>query len=145
MGMHGVLSELCVSWPTRWDDYVRVATWIHRLTPDESLPGNATPYRMFFGRDPRTQLDELAPILDNNGQGLERTVAAERQMTREVRKALAQRQENKNRQRELANGRISRQSPGAKSKVGDKVLVRESTSTLHRDGVHPKLAQEHFT
>ena len=29
--------------------------------------------------------------------------------------------------------------------MGDKVLVRESASTLRRDGVHPKLAHDHFT
>lgn len=29
--------------------------------------------------------------------------------------------------------------------MGDKVLVKESASTLYRDGVHPKLAHDHFT
>lgn len=80
---------------------------------------------MLFGRDPRTQLDDLAAKLDDEvaGVGLERTIEDKRQMAREVRKALAQRQAYKNRQREAANARIARTSPGAKAQVGDKVLV----------------------
>jgi len=145
--LQGTLSELCVSWPTRWDAYVPVATWIYRLTPDATLPGHATPYRMFFGREPRTPLDELVPTLDSQpfAPGLERSVAESAQMAREVRSALAKRHEGRNRARQVANEGNLRQSPGTKAKVGDKVLVKESASTLHRDGVHPKLAHEHFT
>ena len=29
--------------------------------------------------------------------------------------------------------------------MGDKVLVRESFSTLYHNGIHPKLAHDHFT
>lgn len=142
-----MLTQLCAAWPRRWDEYVPIATWIHRMEPDDSLTGGASPYRMLFGRDPRTQLDDLAPTLDDDavGAGLERTIEDKRQMAREVRTALTQRQASKNRQREAANARIARTSPGAKAEVGDKVLVKEADSTLHRDGLHPKLAHDHFT
>ncbi|CAB1113987.1 unnamed protein product [Ectocarpus sp. CCAP 1310/34] len=142
-----LLSELCQAWPQRWDEYVAIATWAHRMQPDESLPGNVSPYQMLFGRAPRTPLDQLSPSLDNSGSalGLESSVEETRRKHIEVTDALRKRQAEKNRHRDLQNARISRASPGAKSRVGDKVLVRESASTLHRDGVHPKLAHDHFT
>ena len=101
--LHEVLSELCTAWPNRWDEYVAVATWIHRMEPDESLPQHASPYRMLFGRDPRTPLDQLAPTLDRSGpaMGLERTVEERRRLTMEVRRILEQRQANRNRHRSL--------------------------------------------
>lgn len=140
-----LLSELCQAWPERWDEYVSIATWAHRMLPDESLPGNLSPYQMLFGRAPRTPLDQLAPSLDNSALGLEPTVEETRRKHLEVTKALQQRQAGKNRHRDRRNAQISRTSPGAKAIVGDKVLVRESASTLYRDGVHPKLAHDHFT
>ena len=39
-----VLNQLYHSWPRRWDDFVPVATSIHRVTPDEAPLGNASPY-----------------------------------------------------------------------------------------------------
>ncbi|CAB1106551.1 unnamed protein product [Ectocarpus sp. CCAP 1310/34] len=142
-----LLSELCQAWPRRWEEYVTVATWTHRMQQDESLPGNASPCQMLFGRSPRTPLDQLAPSLDNSGAalGLEPSVEETRHKHIQVTEALRKRQAEKNRQRNLQNARFSRTSPGAKAKEGDKVLVRESASTLHRDGTHPKLAHDHFT
>ena len=139
-----VLSLLCVSWPKRWDDYVPVAAWIHRVTPDPSLPGGASPYQILFGRPPRSHIDFLAQPLDDAafGQGLERTVEAQHHLTQEI---LAKRQEVLTRQRERHNARIARESPGAKAKVGDWVLVHETAVSLHRDSLHTKLAHDHFT
>eukprot|EP00752_Nemacystus_decipiens_P002232 g2117.t1 len=70
------LSLLCKAWPKRWDDYVPVATWIHRVTPDPALPGGVSPYQILFGRPPRSHIDLLAQPLDaaSFGQGLDRTV-----------------------------------------------------------------------
>ena len=117
------------------------------MQPYESLLGYASPYQMLFGRSPRTPLDQLTPTLDNANAvlGLEPTIEETRRKHVEVTKILRKRQEENNRHRERRNASIVRTSPGAKAQVGHKVLVRESASTLHRDGVHPKLAYDHFT
>ena len=96
--LHEVLAQLCISWPRRWDDFVPVATWIHRVTPDESLPGGASPYRILFGREPRSHIDAMTQALDGDsfGQGLERTVTDQQRMTQEI---LRQRHEARNRKR----------------------------------------------
>eukprot|EP00752_Nemacystus_decipiens_P018499 g16585.t1 len=90
---------------------------------------------------------DLSPSLDNSGSafGFESTVEETRRKHVEVAEVLRKRRDEKNRPRDLQNARISRTSPGAKARLGDKMLVRESASTLHRDGVHPKLAHDHFT
>ena len=49
------------------------------------------------------------------------------------------------RSREIHDERILHTFPGAKARVGDKVLVKESATTLYRDGVHPKVAPDQFT
>lgn len=123
-----------------------MATWIYRLGPDESLPGRASPYNVLFGRGSCTQLDELVPTLDDATLGgrLERTMADKRQMARRKREAPVQRQATKNRRREI-EATIARASPGAKAKIGDKVLVKEATRTPHNDGLHPKWARDHLT
>ena len=46
------LTQLCHSWPRGWDDFVPVATWVHRVTPDEALPGNTPPYRCLLYTSP---------------------------------------------------------------------------------------------
>jgi len=138
------LALLCKAWPKRWDDYVPVATWIHRVTPDPALPGGASPYQILFGRPPRSHVDFLAQPLDRVafGQGLERNVEEQHHLTQEI---LAKRQEVLTRQRERHNAKIARESPGAKTQVGDLVLVRETPVSIYRDSLHPKLAHEHFT
>ena len=72
---------LYVSWPNKVGRlYVSVATWIYRMEPDARLPNTASPYRMLFGREPRTRLDHLSPTLDNSGpmENLEGTVEDKR-------------------------------------------------------------------
>lgn len=94
---------------------------------------------MLFGRDVRTQQDEVATYLDEPGFGrvLERTVAEKRWICREIRTTLVPRQTNENRQREGINEGIARATLGAKAKFGDKILVQEAVSTLHSDVLHP--------
>ena len=121
-----------------------MATWIHRVSPDTELPGGASPYHNLFGRDARSHLDAVTPALDDNslGQGLERTVADQKRMTREI---LAYRHAACNRRRERRNARVVRESPGAQAAAGDRVLVKEPATTLNRDNHHPKLAHDHYT
>ena len=63
-------------------------------------------------------------------------------MTQEI---LAARQTILTKQRERHNAKIARESPGAKARVGDLVLVHETPVSLYRDSLHPKLAHDHFT
>ena len=67
--LHEALIQLCTSWPRRWDYYVPVATWIHRVTPDPSVPGGASPCRILLGRDPRSHIDVVSASLDDASYG----------------------------------------------------------------------------
>eukprot|EP00903_Cladosiphon_okamuranus_P016079 g14843.t1 len=138
------LSLLCTAWHRQWDKYIPVATWIHRVTPDPSLPGGVSPFQILFGLPPHSHIDLLAQPLDGTsfGHGLERTVEEQHHMTQEI---LAKRQEVLTKQRERHNARVARESPGAKAQVDDFVLVREAPVFLYRDSLHPKLAHDHFT
>eukprot|EP00752_Nemacystus_decipiens_P016638 g14878.t1 len=124
--LHEALSLLCRSWPRGWDDYVPVATWIHRVTPDPSLPGGASTYQILFGRAPRSRIDLLAQPLDGPsfGQGLATSVEEQHHMTQEI---LAKRPEVLTWQRERHHARIAREPPGAKAQMGDLVLVGSCT------------------
>ena len=74
--IHEILVELCKSWPRRWDEYVQSALWLHRTTPDPRLPDKATPFRLLFGRDCRTQMDATSPSPDDEGiDGLHNLIA----------------------------------------------------------------------
>ena len=74
--IHEPLVELCKSWPRRWDEYVQPALWLHRTTPDPRLPGKATPFRLLFVRDCRTQMDATLPSPDDEGMdGLHNLIA----------------------------------------------------------------------
>ena len=57
---------LCQTWPLRWDHYVLPACWIHRVTPDPSLPNHPTPFSLLFGRTPRTQFDAINRNVDGS-------------------------------------------------------------------------------
>ena len=127
--LHEALGELCKTWPRRWKEYVPPAMWTHRTTPDLSLPGKPTPYRLFFGRDVRTQLDATHPEIDGgdfNG-GMHSYVADKRQAykkVRDVRMALSKRHDDRQKSRESRVGEIIRTSVGTRIVVGDKVLVK---------------------
>ena len=140
------LTELWISWPKKWDDYMSVDTWIYRMEPDDSLPNKASRTACFSDANPAHPYTSfLLPWMtrDQWKPWKERwkTIADE------TPRILPQRQANINRSQELHNERILilLTSPGAKPRVGDKVLVRESSSTLYHDGVHPKLPPGHFT
>ncbi|CAM9973671.1 unnamed protein product [Choristocarpus tenellus] len=128
-----LLSELCVKWPDRWDEYVSPACWAQRTTPDLSDPLNPTSFRVLFGRDPRTQLDAVIPKLDGDVDvgGLDSFIEQRRQNFREVREVLERRMFAGQRQREKANALVARSSPGLGSKPGDLVLVKEADSSIY--------------
>ena len=88
--MQDVLSEICKTWPTRWDKYVGPACWIKRTMPDSSLPSAMTPFQLLFGRSPRTTLDVLVPQMDDTETtgGLTNFVENRRHNMREVAEAL---------------------------------------------------------
>lgn len=141
------LSILCQAWPLRWDQYVLPECWMHRIRPDPSLPGNATPFKLLFNREPRTPLDTITRNVDGvefRG-GFDGYVADKHQSFLEVQEALKKRQEERTKQREAANAAIQRASPGSRVKVGDWVMVKESDSSLNSQGVHPKLLHDHYT
>ena len=147
--LHETLVELCKSWPRRWDEYVQPALWLHRTTPDPQLPGKATPLRLLFGRDCRTQIDATSPSPDNEGMvGLHNLAADQSEslrLIRALRKDLQNRHEQRHRRRERENARIIRTSTGTRTKPGDLVLVKESGSALYNDCVHPKLTHDRWT
>ena len=90
----GTLSILCQSWPLRWDEYVLPACWMHRIRPDPSLPGNVTPFKLLFNREPRTPLDTITRNVDGvefRG-GFDGYVADKYQSFIEVQEALRKRQ-----------------------------------------------------
>ena len=60
----GSISELCKSWPRRWDKYVLPTCYIQSVFPDPRLSSNPTPCRLLLGRDARTQLDSITPVID---------------------------------------------------------------------------------
>ena len=147
--LHETLVELCKSWPRRWDEYVQPALWLHRTTPDPQLPGKATPFRLLFGRDCRTQIDATSPSPDNEGMvGLHNLIADQSEslrLIRALRKDLQTRHEQRHRRRERENARIRRTSTGTRTKLGDLVLVKESGAALYNDCVHPKLTHDRWT
>lgn len=59
--MQDVLSEPCKPWPTRRDDYVTAACWIHSTTPDPVLPHFMTPFKPLFGHSSLITFDILVP------------------------------------------------------------------------------------
>lgn len=63
--MHDILSEICKSYPDRWDKYVQAACWIKRITPDPALPSSMTTFQVLSGRSPRTSLDTPVAQIDN--------------------------------------------------------------------------------
>ena len=108
--IHETLVELCKSWPRLWDEYVQLALWLHRTTPDPRLPSKATPFRLLFGRDCRTQMDATSPSPDNEGiVGLHNLIADKSEnlrLVQEVRKDLQHRHEQGRRRREHQNAGI---------------------------------------
>ena len=142
-----LLSELCQSWPQRWDEYVSPALWVKRTLPDLSLTPPLSPFELLFGRPPRTSLDSLVPTDDNleASGGLDNFVERRKQNMREVRIALDKRNELRARSKAAANATISRPSPGITARKGDLVLVREAAASRHRDGRGRRLQHENYS
>ena len=118
-------------------------------TPDLRLPGKPTPFRLFFGRDARPQLDATHPEIDGGDfkGGMHSYVADKGQAykIRDVRVALLKRQEDRQKSRKSRNAEIGRTSVGTRVVVGDNVLVKEAESVMARKGIHHKLAHENWT
>ena len=55
------------------------------------------------------------------------------------------RHEDRQKSRESRNAEIGRTSVGTRVVVGDMVLVKEAESLMAREGIHHKLAHEHWT
>ena len=146
--LHGAIEELCKIWPRRWDKYVQPALWIHRIATNVRLPGEPTPFRLFVGRDARTQLDASHPEIDGGDfrGGMHSYVADKRQAykeVRDVRMALSKRHEDRKKNSKSRNAEIGCTSVGTRVVVGDKVLVMEAESVMAREGIHHKLAHDH--
>ena len=144
--IHETLIRLCKSWPRRWDEYVQPALWLHRNTPDPRLPNKATPFRLLFGLDCRTQMDATSPSPDNEGTDALHNLIVDKsgnfRQVREVRKDLQHRHEQRRLRRKHQNAGIRRTSTGTRVKPGDLVLVKEADSALHNDCVHTKLTHD---
>ena len=147
--IHKALVELCKSWPRRWDENVQSSLWLHRTTLDPRLPGKATPFRLLFGRDCRTQMDAASPSLDDEGMdGLHNLIAGKSENLRQMKKArkdLQHRHEQRRLRREHHNAGIRLPSTGTRLKQGALVLMKEADSTLHEDRVHVKLTHDRWT
>ena len=141
--------EPCKGWPRRWDEYVQPALWLHRTTPDSRLPGKATPFRLLFGRDCRTQVDATSPSPDDEDMyGLHKLIADKSENLRqvqEVRKDIQDRHEQRRLRGAHHNAGIRRTSTGTRVKQGDLVLAKEAASALHNDCVHVKLTHDRRT
>ena len=83
--IHETLVDLCKSWPRRWDECVQPALWLHQTAPDPRVPGTATPFRLLFRRDCRTQMDVTSPSPDDEGMdGLHNLIADKSENLRQV-------------------------------------------------------------
>ena len=144
--IHEPFVELCKSWPRRWDEYVQPTLWLHRTNPGPRLPGKATPFRLLFGRDCRTQMDATSPSPDDEGMyGLNNLIANKSENLRQVQKVckdLQHRHELRRHRQEHHNAGIRVTSTGTRVKQGDLVLVKEADSVLHKDCVHVKLTHD---
>ena len=144
--IHEALVELCKNWPRRWDENVQPALWLHRTTPDPSLPGQATPMLLLFGRDCRTQMNATSPSPDYDGmEGLHNLIADKSETLRQVQEVLKDLQ-HRHEQRQLRRGRqnagIRRTSTRTRVKQGVLVLMKEADSALHSDCVNVKLTHD---
>ena len=142
--IYEVMAGLCKGWPRRCDEYVEA---VQLTTPDLCIPSGGTPFRILFGRDARTNLDALTPVLDGHSffTGLNNFVAEKQQTFRELGGILERRKEENNRRRARHNAAIKRSSSDLQTRVGDRVLIKEAPSKLGRDGIHAKLVHEHWT
>lgn len=84
--MQDVLSELCVSWPERWDEYGSPAFWIKCTSPDSNLSEYMFPFEILFGRKRQTSLGDLMPQMDGTetSGGLDSFVQQRHQRLQEV-------------------------------------------------------------
>lgn len=106
-----------------------------------------TPFELLFARPPRTSLDSLVPTAEaaDAAGGLDNFVERKKQNMLEVRLALEKSHDLRVSARARANQTIERSSAGVAVKKGNMVLVRETTSTRHRDSRGRKLQHDVYT
>ena len=94
--------------------------------------------------NPRTFLDMLVPQMDETEAtgGLENFIEGRRHNVQEVREALERIREGREKVRQHHNAAIQRPLAGARVARGDLVLARERDSSLHQQGMGPKLVHE---
>ena len=63
----------------------------------------------------------------------------------ELRGIFKRRKEENNRRRARHNAAMKRSSSREQTRVGNRVLIKEAASKLGREGIHAKLAHEHWT
>ena len=126
------------------DKHALPTCWIQCVTPDPRLPSNQTPFRLLLGRDARTQLDSIMPVIDGaEYRGLDAFVADKQQTFTEVRKAIDERQTAEDLSGKSHNDSIGLASQEGQAKVGDNVSVKVAGAldgTMAGRAVHPGLS-----
>ena len=146
--MFDMLAKVCIAWPKRWGEYVSPACWIKRTLPEVTLPRNVTPFELLFDRKPRISIHTLVPQIDatNRSEGLDNFVENRRLNFWEERLALDKRHQSKDKSRQKAKRKITRESAGTVAQTSDLiVLVRKSGSNVERNGYGGKLEHERWT
>lgn len=106
-----------------------------------------TPFQLLFCRSPRTSLVLLVPQIDDTDEtgGIGNFIGRHRHNLREVRDAFEKMREGRKHARQRHNAAIQRPFTGMRVAEGDLVLAPESESSLHRQGIGPKLVYEKWT
>ena len=114
-----------------------------RLTPTLGRNAGSNP----VSHDARTNLDALTPGLDDDSFRTRRDnfVAERKQTFWGLRGILKRGQGEKSRRTSRHNAAMQRSSSGKQTRVGNRVLFKEAASKRGREGIHAKLAHEHWT
>lgn len=89
--------------------------WIHRTSPDPTLPSNPMPSKSLFGRDPRTQLDTVSPVAATEAMSIETFVEQRKKKFKDIRDTVIKSKTAKYAVRKARNAVMGKVSPGAES------------------------------
>ena len=105
-----------------------------------------TPFELLFGRKPRISQDTLVPKIDatDRSGGLDSFVEETTEFQAST-AGLEKRHQSKVSARLKANEKITRESAGTGAQAGDLALVKESSSSIERNGSGGKLEHERWT
>ena len=117
----------------------------HHARPVPALGYDSLP--ALVRSQPAQSLDMVVPKMDDAETTgvLEDFIEERRYNRREVREAFERMREHTEKAQQLHNASIQRPSAGTRVALGDLVLARESDSSLHRQGMGPKLVHEKWT